>query len=42
MRAKAVHASFGAGCRELRRTGPAKYRTAISKKIMKKISILRP
>jgi hypothetical protein len=32
----------GAGTRLLRTTGPAKYRTAISKNRMKKISMLMP
>jgi hypothetical protein len=34
--------SFGAGTRLFRRTGPAKYSTAISKKMMKKMSMLIP
>jgi hypothetical protein len=42
MSAKAPHAVFTAGSRQLSSTGPAKRSTAISKKMMKKMSMFIP
>ena len=42
IRTKAIHPVFGAGTLQLSSTAEAKYRTAISKKMMKKISMFIP
>ena len=42
IKAKASHPTFGAATLELRRTAEAKYSTAISKKMMKKMSMFMP
>jgi len=42
IRAKPAHAHFGVASRQPSRTDDAKYRMAISKKMIQKINTLRP